>query len=290
MGSSLQEANPTQATPVETAVTIVRRRADRRLITPVVRTGGTSGWEGAAGSGLVACKAGGVSDETNQPAADPPFVRPTGRAGQAYLVRPGENADEPGPGVLVLHSWWGLTPGIKEYCNRLSEEGFVVLAPDLLRGVVPDTAAEAEFELSESDPNSTAALVLASTVTLRSVTEHPDGPVAIIGFSMGASWALWAATRQPESFCKVVAHYGTQHIDFSTLTAQVQGHFAQHDTLVSADDLVEFESDLFELGHEPEFWHYEGTRHWFAEAGHDEFFDSDAAELAWQRTLAFLKR
>lgn len=231
-------------------------------------------------------------EPVNDESADTPLVpfrRPPRSAGTAYLVRPGPDGDGVGPGVLVLHSWWGLTPAIKDYCNRLCDEGFVVLAPDMLGGVVPLTGAEAEVELAETDPNETAALIISSTAALRSATDDPSGPVAVIGFSSGASWALWAATRQPESFSKVVIHYGSQTIDFADLAARVQGHFAEEDALVGPDDLLLLESELFELGHEPEFWHYEGTRHWFAEAGPHDSFDEAAAELAWTRTLEFLR-
>lgn len=210
-------------------------------------------------------------------------------AGQAYLVRPGDDGEGSGPGVLVLSSWWGLTSGIKDFCNRLCDEGFVVLAPDLTGGLLPDTAAEAEVELAATDPNSTANLVLSSAFALRSATDNPSGPVAVVGFSMGASWALWAATRQPESFDKVVVYYGSQSIDFSDLRARVQGHFAEHDELVAEDDVLLLESELFELGLEPEMWHYDGVGHWFAEQGVEESYDEAAAERAWQRTLDFLR-
>ena len=189
----------------------------------------------------------------------------------------------------MLGSWWGLTPELKRFVERLADQGFVALAPDLLNGRRPETATEAEFALAQSDTNATAALILSSVVALRSQTSDPDGPIAVVGFSMGASWALWLANRQPESVSRVVVYYGTQQMDFSRLAARVQGHFAEHDELVSPDDLVALESELFEGGHEPEFWHYPGTRHWFAEPDQPEYYDADAADLAWLRTLAFLQ-
>lgn len=220
-----------------------------------------------------------------------------GRAGSAYLVRPGETtatavADDAarGPGVLLLSSWWGLTDSLKSYAERLADHGYVVLVPDLLDGRRPETAAEAELELGELDPNATAALLLSAVVALRSQTDDPDGPIRVIGFSMGASWALWLATRQPESVRAVVAYYGTQHIDFSTLRAPILGHFAELDDLVADADLVAMEAELFEHGHQPEIWHYPDTRHFFAESDPPDDHDPDAGDLAWLRTLDFLRR
>lgn len=224
-----------------------------------------------------------MSDDPSETAGAPRH------AGQLYLLRPGPDHDGTGPGVLVLHSWWGLTAGVKAFCERLCDEGYVVAAPYLLEGRLPETAAEAEVELAEIDPNRSAGLVLSSVAGLRTLTDDPSGPVAVVGFSMGASWALWAATRQPESFSKVVAYYGTQSIDFSDLRSRVQGHFAERDELVEPDDVVALEADLFERGLEPEMWHYPGVGHWFAEEGVDGSYDRDAAELAWERMLAFLR-
>src|SRR5580765_5802832 len=49
-----------------------------------------------------------------------------------------------GPGVLVLHAWWGLNDTMKAFCTRLAESGFVAFAPDLYHGKVADTIADAE--------------------------------------------------------------------------------------------------------------------------------------------------
>lgn len=216
-------------------------------------------------------------------------VRQPRGAGSAYLVRPGEDGEGRGPGVLVLHSWWGLTPELKEFCNLLCDEGFVVLAPDLFDGKVPANATEAQQALNDMDPNAAANLVLSSGVALRSATDDPSGSIAVIGFSMGASLALWAAARQPESFHRVVAYYGTSSLDYSLMRAEVLAHFVDDDVMVSDDDVTLFASELFEAGLEPEIWHYDSV-HWFAEQGDHGCYDESAAEEAWERTLEFLKR
>ncbi len=59
----------------------------------------------------------------------------------AYLAVPEQGS---GPGVLVLHAWWGLTEPFRQVCDRLAEAGFVALAPDLYRGKTTTAIEEAE--------------------------------------------------------------------------------------------------------------------------------------------------
>jgi carboxymethylenebutenolidase len=49
-----------------------------------------------------------------------------------------------GMGVLVLHAWWGLNDFIRDFCDRLAQEGFVALAPDMFSGKIARTVDEAE--------------------------------------------------------------------------------------------------------------------------------------------------
>ena len=193
--------------------------------------------------------------------------------------------------MLVLHAWWGLTPFFTDVCDRLADAGFVALAPDLHGdGATADTPDEAEALLASTDPNRTANLVVASLSALRSMPATPEGRVGILGFSMGASWALWAATRFPDDVAAVTTYYGDQDIDFSPARAAVQGHFAEIDEFTSPDDANYLEARLRLDGHEPEFHRYPGTGHWFAESDRPAAHDPTAATLAWERTVDFLHR
>lgn len=191
-------------------------------------------------------------------------------------------------GVLVLHSWWGLTPFFRQLCDRLAQNGYVALAPDLLGGTLPETPDAAEAELANLDINRAAALVLSSARALRSVTDTPTDPIGVIGFSSGASWGLWLAARSPQEVCATVAFYGTQTIDFVEAQSAFQGHFAEFDALVTEDEIVELEAHLHLAGRPVEFFRYPGTAHWFFEADRELAHDPAAADLAWQRTLQFL--
>jgi carboxymethylenebutenolidase len=205
--------------------------------------------------------------------------------GAAYLVEPDQG---PGPGVLVLHSWWGLSRSVKDVVEQLADLGYTALAPDLCGGLVPADADEAQRLLADSDPNLTASLVLDSIVALRAHSRVPQDPVAVVGYSMGASWGLWVATRQPSSVGAVVAYYGAQNIDFDMLEAPVLGHFAESDPLVSEDELVEMQARLLLSDKHIEVHRYPGTGHWFAEPGVQTHHHAAATELAWSRTVEFL--
>ncbi len=205
------------------------------------------------------------------------------KAGEAFLIDPKGGA---GPGVLVLHSWWGLNPWTKEFCRRLAGLGFTVLAPDLFDGVQPMTEAEGEAVLASVDPDELSGLVMSSAQALRAASVDGEQPIAVVGFSMGASLALWLSARLTTEVGGVVSFYGAQSIDFDDATAIYQGHFAEDDHIVSEEDRVVTESFIRLGGRETEFHVYPGTKHWFFEDG--ENYNEEAAELAWTRTRDFL--
>lgn len=240
----------------------------------------------------------GMSTEPGPTASEPAGSAAPRSAGSAYLVSPDAG---PGPGVLVLHSWWGLTDGVKSVVEQLADDGFTALAPALLPGDQPRDVAEAAGRLAEADVDATAGLILSSVVALRANSADPEAPIGIVGYSMGASWALWAATRQPGSVAAVVAYYGHQDIDFEDLSAAVLCHFADSDPLVSDDQSVEMEAHLNLAGTSTEVERHAATRHFFAESG-VPVLDADgilgernpaeeaSAATAWMRTTDLLRR
>ncbi|MDH3299953.1 MAG: dienelactone hydrolase family protein [Acidimicrobiia bacterium] len=208
------------------------------------------------------------------------------KAGEAFLVDP--PGGKQGPGLLVLHSWWGLNPWVRDFCRRLAEEGYTVLAPDLFDGVQPVTEAEGEAVLADQDPDALSGLVMSSAHTLRVASVDATKPIGVIGFSMGASLGLWLSARMTRDVGAVVAFYGAQSIDFDEASATYQGHFAGDDHMVSEEDRVVTESFIRLGGRNTEFHLYPGVKHWFFEEGDNH--DPEAADLAWDRMLTFLKR
>lgn len=210
--------------------------------------------------------------------------------GYLALPRSGE-----GPGVLVLHPWWGLNDTIKGVCDRLAGEGFVAHAPDLFHGQVATTIAEAEALIGriESDSQSIASVkadVAAAVDTLWERAHPRDRGLGVVGFSFGAYYALQLACADPERVRAVALFYGSGDGDFERARATFLGHYAENDPYESAEAVEWLESALTSAGRRTTFHRYEGVGHWFFEPDRPDAYDEEAARLAWERTVAFLKQ
>jgi carboxymethylenebutenolidase len=193
-----------------------------------------------------------------------------------------------GPGVLVLHAWWGLSDGIRRFCDRLAGEGFVGLAPDLCGGQTAATIAEAEALVEGLDDDTAIARAAAGIARLRA---HPAvrGQLGVIGFSMGVWFSLDLAAKHDDVEA-VVLYYGTASgIDHGRQRASVLGHFAERDDFEPADEVSSLEHELRQAGRAVRFHVYPGVGHWFAETDRPEAHDLPAASLAFRRTVGFLR-
>jgi carboxymethylenebutenolidase len=205
---------------------------------------------------------------------------------QGYLVLPPSGA---GRGVLVLHAWWGLNDTMKSFCNRLAESGFTAFAADLYHGQIATTIPEAEKLRDATDIQQARANIAEAVSFLSQRAAQADQGLAVIGFSLGAYFALALSAAQPKLIRSVVVFYGTGPVDFSASQAAYLGHFAEKDIFESNEDVDALEQSLRAAGRPVTFHRYPGTGHWFFERDRTDAYNAAAASLAWERTLAFLK-
>ncbi len=194
-----------------------------------------------------------------------------------------------GPGVLVLHAWWGLNDTVKAFCTRLAEAGFATFAPDLYLGQVADTIVGAEALADSLDSVQAKAKIVEAAHFLDAHIDQPGRPVAVIGFSLGAFFALDFAAAHPDHVHSVVIFYGTGEGDFSGSRAAFLGHFAESDPYEPQSNVDWLENALRQAGREVTFHQYPGTGHWFFEPDREDAYNEAAADLAWERTVNFLR-
>ena len=205
-----------------------------------------------------------------------------GRSVNAYLAAPGDG----GPGILVLHAWWGLKPFFKQLCDRLAEQGFVALAPDLRNGEIAETIEAAKELMQKSDGQFVSDIVMAAKDHLLALTKNKIG---VMGFSMGAAWSLVVAMYDPDQIAATVLFYGTESVDFGKVKSKILGHYSERDEWEPIESVRAVEAEMKAADVDATFHFYPQVGHWFVESDRPEYNPS-AAALAWDRTFEFLKK
>jgi carboxymethylenebutenolidase len=199
-----------------------------------------------------------------------------------YLARP---AGGRGPGVLVLHAWWGLTPVFTRVCDRLAEAGFIALAPDLYHGETATNRKEAA-RLCQALDGDRALGEVKEAIGILSAQPGFVGPgVGAIAFSLGG----WFALSLGENVRAVVLYYSGSDVTDVKVNAPIQGHFADDDEFEPREQVEQFRDRLLAEGRRVDFHFYSGTRHWFFEENQAGYYDAGAAGKSWERTVAFLR-
>ena len=221
---------------------------------------------------------------TNTPEGEPT----TASEPQGFLAVP---QNGPGPGVLVLHAWWGLNDTTKGFCQQLADAGFTAFAPDLYHGKVADTISEAERLSNALSANRLQARdeIAQAAAFLKEYTGQADDGLAVMGFSMGANYALDLATTDTEDIRAVVLFYGTGSSNFSRSKATYLGHFAENDPYESPANVNKLEQALQSAKLPVTFYRYPGVGHWFMEPDRSDAYAPQSARLAWDRTIDFLR-
>jgi len=209
---------------------------------------------------------------------------------RAYLASP--EADPQG-GVLLLHAWWGLNQPMQDLADRLADDGFTVVAPDLFDGVVLDTIedADAHGENEEAMEETYFSKANHGLDALLAALHAPT--VGIVAFSFGAWYARRLAKERSEVEA-LVLFYGGDGYQVPERGGggrlRYQGHFAGSDPYEEEDPagVGPFHSRLQELDALNGAYLYPGAKHWFFEADRPEF-DPEASRLAYSRTLEFLQ-
>ena len=215
-----------------------------------------------------------------------------GNLASGYLVKPAAGS---GPGVLVIQEWWGLDSGIKEMTDRLGAAGFVALAPDLYHG---ELAGHAEMDkagrLMQSMPPDRAGRDMSGAVDY--LSSHPSvtgAGIGVVGFCMGGMLSFIIAANRPDKVKAVVPFYGfpqgPMEPDWSTLTASVRGHMAEHDDFFPPPAARALEAKLKGMGKDVTLTVHPGTGHAFM-APHNALGTLNARLAAeiWPTVVSFL--
>lgn len=227
----------------------------------------------------------------------------------AYLARPDD--DEAHPGVLFIMDAFGLRPRIEEMADRIAEQGYVVLAPNVFyrAGRAPI------FEMPDlSDPDTRAsffqtlrplmdqltpdAVASDGTAYLDYLNEVAPGPVAITGYCMGARVGWRIAASHPDRVAALAGfHAGglvtdapdSPHRSADEIEAELYFGFADQDPSMNAEQIATLDEALDKAGVRHQTEVYEGAIHGYTMSD-TAAYNEAAAERHFEALFALLGR
>jgi carboxymethylenebutenolidase len=208
-----------------------------------------------------------------------------------YLVWPA-SASGKLPAAVVVHENRGLVPHIKDVARRLALEGFLVLAPDFLAplgGTPADEDVGRDMIGKLEAPKVTAAAV--DAVRFLKSHEKSNGKVGAVGFCWGGGVVNRTAVAAGSDLTAAVPYYGAQPAveNAAKIKAELLLHYAGEDERINAG-IPAYKDALAAAGVKHEVHMYPGAQHAFNNDTAAARYHKEAAETAWGRTVAFLKR
>jgi carboxymethylenebutenolidase len=228
----------------------------------------------------------------------------------AYLVVP--DGDGPFPGVLFFMDAFGLRPRLYEMAERIAEQGYAVLAPNLFyrsaRTPVADTT-------NLTDPEERGKVfgrlmpmmrLLDTAAITRDVPGYLDflaaqdgvsaGPDAIVGYCMGGLNALKAGTAYPERIVALASFHGARlatdepdspHLQVGRIKGEVYFAHADHDHAMPQEQIDRLEAalDAADVRFRSEI--YPGAEHGFTMAD-TAAYSADADKRHWEKLFELL--
>ncbi|AVR46702.1 carboxymethylenebutenolidase [Christiangramia fulva] len=202
--------------------------------------------------------------------------------------------------ILLIHENRGLNDWARLFIDKLAEEGYLVMAPDLISNSVegkkrtsdfesPDAARTAIYDL---DPEQVTADLDAAYEFLKN-DPASNANVAVVGFCWGGSQAFRYATHNPE-ISSVHVFYGTapkESAAIKKIQAPVYGYYGEEDERVNST-IERTAEQMDSLKKKYSFEIYKDAGHAFMRMGESPEADKGnraAYNKAWQRLKNLLK-
>jgi carboxymethylenebutenolidase len=219
----------------------------------------------------------------------------------AYLARPD---DDPHPAVLLIMDAYGLRPQIEAMADRIAEQGYVVLAPNVFYRDVRGELLTTEEIAGGNAFEKVMPLVrgLTPDVIVRDGPAYfdalGDGPLAITGYCMGgrAGWHLAAA--YPDRVAALGGfHVGrlvtdsedSPHRKAGDIAAEIYFGHADNDRSMNREQIATLDGALDDAGVRHRTEVYEGAAHGYTMAD-TPAYDEAAAERHYRELFALLDR
>ena len=214
-----------------------------------------------------------------------------------YVCEP--DGSGPFPSIVVIQNQDGVGSFTQAMTQRVSEAGYLAVAPDLYHRNSPEINADHNRRAAGRLDTAVIKDVNASVDFLKERAPANVRCLGIVGFCMGGRVAFMTATAN-SLFRAAVDFYGggvyrawgdgrAPAERAGEIHCPVQGHFGELDKNPPADEMRTLDAELTRLGKSHEFYFYPNAGHAFNRKGWDGY-RPDADAVSWARTLEFFRK
>lgn len=210
-----------------------------------------------------------------------------------YLALPSDaGGSNEYPAIIMVHEWWGLNRDIQLLADALAANGFIVLAPDLLRSSLAKRVPGALAQMRRIPQAQMRADLDAAFAYLSSHEAVDPERIASTGFCFGGTQSMYLGTRNP-NLAAVVTYYGSgpiqdpEALGVMDQNEPVLGVFGEEDNQIPVEEVEGFRAALETRGIEHTVEIYPGVGHAFIDA--ENYDQGGTPQEAWDQMVRFLR-
>ncbi len=211
---------------------------------------------------------------------------------------------KPGPGVIVVHEWWGLNDYARNRARQLAKEGFTAIAVDMYgHGKIADHPKDAKafMEAAFAEPEKMNARFNAARELLAAERNVDPAKIYGVGYCFGGAVVLNQA-RMGADLAGVASFHGS----LGTTTPAKEGSVKARllvatggaDPMVPAQQVGQFVTEMSSAGAALELLSFPGVLHSFTNPGATEVgkqydmplaYDEAADKASWDALMQFIR-
>lgn len=220
------------------------------------------------------------------------FPGPDGTTLYGYLATPVQGTVQNGPGLLLVHEFFGLNESIVQKADLLAGQGYTVLAVDAYRGKTTRLVPRAIFLVVTTPRDQIQADLQVGYNYLAGLAQVDPGKIGAVGFCFGGTQVMHMATTNAQVRATVI-FYGSGPIDdpqslgVMGQNGPVLGIYGEQDGSIPLTEVQAFEQAMQARGIEHTVTIYPGVGHAFVSV--EALQQPGPAQEAWNQMLAFLK-
>ena len=201
--------------------------------------------------------------------------------------------------VIVIQHAGGVDDFVQRMSDRLADERFLALAPDLYHRQDRNFSDDPLTRMGRLRDTSIVSDVDATIEHAKGLPEAQADRIGITGYCMGGRVTYLMAAKNENLKAAVVCWGGNIMVPWGdgpapfdlskNIDCPVLGLFGEDDPNPNPADVAKIDAELTRLGKAHEFHSYSGAGHAFMNEGRPSY-RAEAAEDAWKKCIAWFDR